>query len=297
MADDTQFDLNALVDSVLGGNSDSGNESDDTPSDQSDQSTDSNPPANEGDKQPIGTTGGDTGEEDETPQSIRDYLAKNPEHKAVYDLINNEVRKGLTPKLQEAAEIRKRLEAFNPEILQFAETLQQAYAYDPTGQAARQYVAGLFGVQPQQPEDDQDDYDLDPQTREIQQIKQYIQQQESAQKRQQLLAVVEREYDEIQTRYGLEISREQRDRITQWGIQNGYPTTESAFLAYEGTLAKILEGSVRKGRDEGSQILQEKVNSAPPPVSTNSRTAPAPDLPAGDLDALIGAVYDQVAAR
>src|SRR5205809_1403301 len=54
---------------------------------------------------------------DELPQGIKDYLAANPDHKAAVDIATAEMKRGWTPKLMEAAELRKKLDGLDDQSL------------------------------------------------------------------------------------------------------------------------------------------------------------------------------------
>src|ERR1051326_8551543 len=92
-----------------------------------------------------------TPETDDLPGSLKEYLEKFPDHKAAIDLANAELKRGLTPRLQEAAELRKKLEGLDDQSLQSLRELQRMAQTDPAGAAAwlRQYADQIAPAQPQ----------------------------------------------------------------------------------------------------------------------------------------------------
>src|SRR5438552_238736 len=79
---------------------------------------------------------------DELPQGIKDYLAANPEHKAAVDIATAEMKRGWTPKLMEAAELRKKLDGLDDQSLNSLRELRRMAETDPAGAAhwLRQYA-------------------------------------------------------------------------------------------------------------------------------------------------------------
>lgn len=90
--------------------------------------------------------------DDFAPSSIKEYLAQNPEHAPIVERVTAEMKRGLTPKLMEGAEARKKLEGLDDAFLTSAKELRRMIENDPAGagQYLIQYGQSLLPAQQQQ---------------------------------------------------------------------------------------------------------------------------------------------------
>lgn len=262
---------------------------------------------------PITDTPGNTGNEgiaaptpshteDDLPASVREYLAQNPNAQEAVDLINREMKAAWTPKLQEAAELRKRFDGLDESVVQAVRHLQTLAQNDPKNAAhyLRQQAELLDGPQGQgqtvTPTNAADPYaNLVPASdveelllNKFRAMEQQLQQQQMQQK----VVAVRSEFASLQKELGVEIPVEAQAKAWEFSEKSGGQISVSdAFFALNRTT--LLPSLIQKAKDEASGIVERKAaGSAPGVIAT--RGGPAPSTGPKDFDTLLA---EEIARR
>lgn len=228
---------------------------------------------------PEQTTGNEvaatTPTDDEIPQNVRDYVAKNPEAAQHLEELNRQFKSAFTPKLQEAAELRKRYEGINENTVEAIRYLQ---SLTPQEQAAylKKQIELLEG--PQGPEavaqpanDPLSQYEPATEVeayllKQFQDMQAWRQQQEAQYQQiqtQQESTRIMQEFDKLQQELGTTIPLEAR--AAAWEVQResgGKISASDAYFAQNRTT--LIEQLTRKARDEASSIVQQKTGLSTP---------------------------------
>src|SRR5690348_5811900 len=77
---------------------------------------------------------------EDIPQNVRAHLEKHPDHKPIADVLNREFQSAFTPRLQEAAELKKLVDGLDPNAINTLRQLQQLSQTHPE-QVAQWYRA------------------------------------------------------------------------------------------------------------------------------------------------------------
>jgi hypothetical protein len=212
--------------------------------------------------------------DDELPQPIREYIEKNPDHKTIADELNRQFKAAFTPKLQEAAELRKQYEGIDPQVAAAVRHLQQLIQTDPRNAAEylRQQAQLLEGTQapeaqatiPNQPEFATDVEEM--LYKEVQELRRWQQEQSqfTQQTRQQQEAIrVRNEFAKLQQELGVEVPVEEMARAWELSEAAGgkLSVTDAYFALNRNTLIPSL---VQKARDEASSVVQMKAGGMTP---------------------------------
>lgn len=204
------------------------------------------------------------------PTSVRDYLAQHPDQKAVIDLITGEIKSGLTPKLQEAAALRKQLEGVDPQAIETIRQLQVLAQEDPARVAEyfRQQAAQFDTmVKEKTPQDAL--ADIVPVTdteallqTEIQNLKQWKTQQEKITQEtvlNQEAQRIHRVIDAVEKKYGVEIPDDQRAEAWRLSRATGM-SVDKVWLANNHEM--LIAHLVKKAKDEGQTVVRSKQETA-----------------------------------
>lgn len=221
----------------------------------------------------------------EIPQSVRDYIQQHPDQKPIVDLITGELKRGLTPKLQEAAEIRKQVEEYrkqlegvDPQAIQVVRQLQELAQTDPAKvaeyfrQQAEEFERSLADAGEPDP---LDSYTSDNEAdsalvKEIQALKEWKRQQEQVIQQtvlEQEAQKVHRKLDAMETKYGIKIPDEQRVAAWQKARESGLSVDQIWLAQNHETLITHL---TKKAKNEASTVIETKTTATagnPAPVS------------------------------
>jgi hypothetical protein len=217
--------------------------------------------------------------DDELPASVKDYLAKNPQYEEAVRVVEREMKSAFTPRLQEAAELRKQYEGLDPNVAAAVRHLQQLITDDPRNAAEylRQQAQLLEGAQNPQAQPDPANTDpfsqYEPATevealllREVQAMKQWQQQQTSQfhqQAQQQKAVTVQQEFGKLEQEFGVQVPIEERARAWELSeaTQGKLTVTDAYFALNRNTLLPTL---TQKARDEASGVVQQKMGMSVP---------------------------------
>ncbi len=232
--------------------------------------------------------------EDELPASVRDYLAQNPDHKSIVDLVNRELKGAFTPRLQEAAELRRQLEGLDPDTLATIRQVQELAQTDPAAVAdwfrrnAEEMEARLTTPEPEPlgftPETDREE----ALWREVQALKNWQQQQQEQVEQQQLQVEAQRvhaECNKIEQEFGVQLPIEARNEIWSFARQKGLGIEDAYFLKNRTTL---MQSVAQKARDEASKVVSQKqaLGGAGVPAGVPNRVPSTTEIPR-DFDGMV----------
>lgn len=238
--------------------------------------------------------------DDDTPQSVRDYVAKNPDAAAHVEELNRQFKAAFTPRLQEAAELRKQYEGLDPNVAAAVRHLQQLITTDPRNAAEylRQQAQLLEGADatPAQPDTaNTDPFSLyEPATemeavlaREVRELRRW-QQEQSTQyqqiQQQQKAVAVQQEFGKLEQEFGIQVPVEERARAWELAeLTQGRMTVTDAYFALNRNT--VLPSLVQKARDEASSVVQQKAGLFTP-GGLATREGPAPQSGPLDVDAV-----------
>lgn len=218
-----------------------------------------------------GTTPAPPVPETDYPQSVKDYLAQNPDHAAIAERLNKDFQAHFTPRLQEAADLRKQFEGLDPQVAGAVRHLQQLIQTDPKHAAEylRQQVQLLEGAQPQEQQAAYPEFATDVeemlynryQTLE-QKVAAYEQKVQQAEQQQQVLRI-NSEFEKLEQELGLQIPFEDRGRAWEMSeAAGGKLSVTDAYFAMN--RSKLIPSLVQKARDEASSVVQQKVGMTAP---------------------------------
>ena len=241
-------------------------------------------------------------EADDLPASIKEYLATNPDHKSIVDLVNREMKGAFTPRLQEAADLRKRYDGIDDQTAAAVRYLNQLAKTDPAAAAQwlRSQADAMHQQQPAQPAAADPYAGIQPQTdaervlldrmREQDQWRQ--QQERSQQERAQLDAAraVGGELNEVAKKYGVPIPPEHRQQVFAIVQKTGMSVEDAYFAtARESLLPQLLQ----KARDQAASVVADKAaGSAGNPGSITNRTGEAANTGPGDFRSILSREID-----
>lgn len=223
--------------------------------------------------------------DDDYPQSVRDYITQNPDHREIAENLNRQFKAAFTPRLQEAAELRKQYEGLNPDVANAVRHLQQLITTDPRNAAEylRQQAQLLEGTQaptatPETPEFATDVEEL--LYNRLNELEQWKQQQMQGFEQQRLMAKrdqVVNEFAALDQQFGVQTTLEQR--AAAWELSEatqGKMSVTDAFFALNRTT--LLPNLIQKAKDEASGVVQQKLGLATP-GSIATRGGPAANSP------------------
>lgn len=236
--------------------------------------------------------------DDDIPQSVRDYLAQNPDHAPIVENLNRQFKAAFTPRLQEAADLRKQFEGIDPNVIGAVRHLQQLIQTDPRNAAEylRQQAQLLEGAQnPEAASPPANAFDqYEPATevealllRQVQELNAWKEQQ-TAQfqqvQRQQQVVQINADFAKLEQELGVQVPVEQR--AAAWELseatQGRMSVTDAFFALNRNTLLPSL---LQKARDEASGVVQRKAGETVP-GSLATRSGPAPDTGPKDFDTI-----------
>jgi hypothetical protein len=223
----------------------------------------------------------DTSYEPQDEDDLRSFLeqakAANPEQAAVIDRLHREMQGAFTPKLQQAAELRKAYEGVDPQLAAWARQMNELATSSPQEAAAALMAEAerLRGLQQAAPEIEEPDFatDYDAEVwREVQELKQ-LKQQILAERNE---AVFNAELDRQAKDLGIEIPYEERHRVLLAMHQDRAPA--NAAKRYWRDL--YFDRAIQKARDDAAGVVTKKAGMSPPPTAIANRAgqgeAPAP---------------------
>jgi hypothetical protein len=225
---------------------------------------------------PVGNDAPQTGTPDtnELPQSVRDYLAQNPDHAPIVETLNKQFQAAFTPRLQEAAELRKQYEGLDPNVAAAVRHLQQLIQTDPRNAAEylRQQAVLLEGSQTPQAQPDPanvPEFATDVEEmlyKQVMELRQWQQEQtgQFQQREQQQRAVsVQQEFGKLEQEFGVQVPIEERARAWELSeaTQGKLSVTDAYFALNRNTLLPTL---TQKARDEASGVVQQKLGLTAP---------------------------------
>jgi hypothetical protein len=224
----------------------------------------------------------DTSQEPQEADDLRSYLertkAANPDQAEVIDRIHRELEGAWTPKLQQAAELRKQYDGITPELAGWVRQLDQLAASSPAEAAAALMAEAqrLQGLQqaaaPVEEPDFATDYDREVwhEVQELKQLKQTILAERNE-------AIVDRQLADVGKKLGLEIPFEEKDRVVREMVKDGAP----ASMAGRYWKDLYFDKALQRARDEAAGVVTRKAGMAPPPSATANRAGQgAPPTPA-----------------
>lgn len=227
-----------------------------------------------------GTAG--TPETDDLPGSIKEYLAANPNAKDAVDLVTREMRRGLTPKLQEAAELRKKLEGLDDDSLRSLRDLRQLAQTDPAAAAKwlRDYADSLHGTAPPAAPDYQPATDSEAALyRKVQELESRLQRTSQgfeAMTLQQQAFQVGEQFNRIAKEVGVDIPVDVRRQCFEQSraIGGALSPTDIYFARNrDAVVARIAQ----KARDEAAGVVAGKAAGAAGNPNGVTPRGPAPD--------------------
>jgi hypothetical protein len=239
------------------------------------------------------TPPGDTEQSTAPDSDLRSYLekrkAERPELADEIDAIHREVQRGLTPKLQEAAELRRQMEQFSgidPEVGAFMRQVNElalvnpAAARDLWDQAKQQLFGPAAPAEPQaaMPED----WEFATETeRSLYQRMQTLEQklnQTEAWKQQETearnRALMARTFEEIKNEFGQEVPQSQREAAAKFCVDTGLGP-DKIGIAWRGLYG--VQAARQAGRNEAAGLVERKAAMTPGPSAIT--TPPAGPLP------------------
>lgn len=230
----------------------------------------------------------DTSSEPRDEDDLRSYLertkAANPDQAAVIDRIHRELEGAWTPKLQQAAELRKQYEGVSPELAGWVRQLDQLAASSPAEAAAALMAEAnrLQGLQqaaaPAEEPDFATDYDREVwhEVQELKQLKQTI----IAERNE---AVVDRELAAVGKKLGLEIPFEEKDRVVREMVKDGAP----ASMAGRYWKDLYFDRALQAATDRAAGVVAQKAGMAPAPSATANRAGQGAPPPPASFDEAI----------
>jgi len=204
------------------------------------------------------------------PSTITD-----PQLQAAY----RQMQAAFTPRLQEAADIRRQYGDLDPQVVDSVRQYQQLLQSNPI--AARQFLAdeqarleSHFGLQ-QQPDPFQNVEALTPTEETMltvgRQMWQRLQQQELEIQQQRFLRqqeMADRQFAQIESRYKTQVPLEEKQQVWAYMQKTGLQDAEAAW--------KILnfDKAAQVVSRKQAQVVQQKKKTPPPPTNRQPRSAP-----------------------
>jgi hypothetical protein len=238
--------------------------------------------------EPTETPALDTSSEPQDEDDLRVILerakAQNPEQAAVIDAIHREFQRGLTPKLQQAAELRKAYEGVDPGLASWARQMNELASTNPAEAAAALMAEAnrLQGLQQAAPQVEEPDFatDYDREVwHEVQELKQ-LKQQILAERNE---AIVDRQLADVGKQLGMEIPYEQKDRVVREMVKDGAP----ASMAGRYWRDLYFDVAMQRVRDEAAGVVSKKAGMSPPPSALASRAGTGAPPPPASFDECI----------
>lgn len=221
--------------------------------------------APETEEQPAGDTAAATPEEGEDADLqalIAEARTRDPQFAELLDRSHKTWQRGVTPKLQEASDLRRQIEGLNPSQLEWFRHVAQTASLSPqaAAQILQQEAAQLLGqsAAPPEPASDNDAWMTDTerqlaqQTRSLQQRLEQIEQQTALARVQ---SEVQQQFDAVGRELGVEIPPAERNAFVAKMAQQNVPHHLIGELYKAGP---GLQHIVRKAREEGERSLRAK---------------------------------------
>lgn len=185
-----------------------------------------------------------------------------------------------TRKMQQIAEQRKALEAVDPAMLNFAQTVQQVAQTNPAlaRELLLQQAQQLGGAAPPAAAPDpyaqvlQSEFvseDTKLIARELQQVKALVAQQEQARAQEH----INRRFAETESQYSQKIPEDERRKVCQYCLANQIPDVGLGWKLMNFDRVRQM------GIDEGSRVLQQKAAMGAPTNGVAARAETAPHEP------------------
>lgn len=224
------------------------------------------------------TSAKDTGPEDDLRSYLEKKKAERPELAEEMDRIHREFQSQLTPRLQEAAELRKQFEGLDPADAQFLRQVNEMALVNPQAAAqmlenARQQLLGAYSVpEVQAPEEWEFATPMEQrQYQELQELKAWRAQEETARTK----ADMEQQFTAIGKEFGQEVPYEERQAAARYCLEKQIHPSQIG-LVWKGMYG--LQQAKRLGRDEASSVIERKSGLHPGPSGiTMPPPAPAPE--------------------
>lgn len=206
-------------------------------------------------------------DEDDLRSFLEQTKAANPEQAAVIDRIHRELQGAFTPKLQQAAELRKQFEGMTPELAAWSRQMNELAATDPAraAEALMAEAERLRGYQQAAPVAEEPEFVTDAERilwdrtqRQDQIIQQIVAERNER--------IVESQFSALEKQVG-EIPYEERFRVLQAMAQ------DRAEPQLVGRYWKDLyfDKALQKARDQAAGVVQKKAGMAPPPSAVANR--------------------------
>ena len=265
------------------------------------------------------TPGVDAGSEDETPQSVKDWIGEDLTRKEAYEQANRELMRNKTNELQIAAKF-KGMDPEDAALLALA--YNNAAQGDPTLLAAITQHLGGFPIEQQTAaqeaapvSDPLDDFipitdeeailvqELKALRQKTQQFEEMFQSQKERDVREhqtRLDQTARSAFDTISKKYGEEIPEESRLEVCRFIGANGWFTPNTPVEKLPGLIENAYKSwaydkAYQKGIDRSRQVDRTKAASAPPPSSTVNRTNAQSS--GNDLDSILNSVMQDVGLK
>ena len=207
-------------------------------------------------------------DEDDLRSYLEQTKAANPEQAAVIDRIHRELQGAFTPKLQQAAELRKQFEGITPELAAWSRQMNELAATDPSraAEALRAEAERLRGFQQAPAAVDAPEFTTD--------VEQMLWEKTQQQDRviQQILAernerVVNQGFSALEKQLGADIPYEERYAVlAAMGRDRAAP--EHVGRYYKDL---YFDKALQRARDQAAGVVQRKAGMAPPPSAVASR--------------------------
>ena len=197
----------------------------------------------------------------------------NPELvERLYQSINSEFKRGLTPRLQEAAELKRQLEGVDTAAIQWVRQFNQALSTNPDqARAMLQAEQERLFAASQPPEateyPDRDQFVTDAEwehEQKIRQLEQKLAQMSEQAQRAEVQRLMFQQFDALEQDAGVKFSPEDRIEHIKRMAQMGLPYN-AVSTYWWGTAGR--EKVLQQGRDEGLRIAQQKAGMGAPPSS------------------------------
>jgi hypothetical protein len=218
---------------------------------------------------PVGNDAPQTGTPDtnELPQSVRDYLAQNPDHAPIVETLNKQFQAAFTPRLQDAADLRKRYEGVDDNVMAAVRHLQQLIQTDPRNAAEylRQQAVLLEGSQT--PQAQPDPANVPEFATDVEELlyNKYLALEAKFQREEEQRQVIQvnTDFAKLEQEYGVQVPIEARAAAWEMSVatQGKLSVQDAYFALNRNTLLPTL---TQKARDEASGVVQQKLGLTAP---------------------------------
>lgn len=231
-----------------------------------------------GTQEPASDTETATAAADDLRSYIERRKAERPDLAEEIDRTYRDMQAAFTPKLQEAAELRKQFDGLDPEAAAFYRQVNEIALVDPAAAAAlwRQAEQQLFGAPPP-PENDPwqtppEDLEFATETERVlyqrlqaleqrQQSQDAWKQQETATRNQ---ALMQRQFDEIKQEFGQDVPQDQKEAAARFCLQNRLDASKIGMV-WRGLYGT--QAARQMGRNEAAGFVERKAAMTPGPSS------------------------------